>query len=283
MRIIAGEYRSRRLFTPPDDLVTRPIPDRVKESLFGLLRGNCENAQVFDCFAGTGAIGLETLSRGAARCVFVEQDRHAAKMLQANIDALGCQDRSELVLGDALGAGALARCPRPLDLAFFDPPYPLVRDPVGWARVRDQLVKVIALLAEGGFAILRLPHPFVHELDASGNAIPSSLAPPSKREGARGRNAGTPRPRRPEDEPFDWRRELERAKDSAKPSAAREEKVEAVEEDEPDNAPIDAAAPAAPETPGVSKVFPSLALAGSRGPETHVYHSTAIHLFMRAR
>src|ERR1044071_3842661 len=121
MRIIAGEFRSRRVLTPPDDSTTRPIPDRVKVSLFGLLRGHCEGANVFDGFAGTGAIGLEAISRGAARCVFVEKDRDAAAMLRQNIDSLGAAERSELIIGDALGPGALARVPRPLTLAFLDP------------------------------------------------------------------------------------------------------------------------------------------------------------------
>src|SRR5215475_7819068 len=103
MRIIAGEFRSRRLLTPKDDAVTRPIPDRVKESLFGLLRGHCEGAQVFDGFAGTGALGLEAISRGAGRCVFVEKDKGAAELLRRNIEALGAGDRCELILGDALG------------------------------------------------------------------------------------------------------------------------------------------------------------------------------------
>src|ERR1044071_7748596 len=103
MRIIAGEFRSRRLITPRDDSTTRPIPDRVKVSLFGLLRGHCEGATVFDGFAGTGAIGLEAVSRGAASCVFVEKDRAAAAMLRQNIDSLGASDRCELFIGDALG------------------------------------------------------------------------------------------------------------------------------------------------------------------------------------
>src|SRR6185436_5598593 len=106
---------------------------------FALLRGHCEGASVFDAFSGTGAIGLEAVSRGASRCVLVEKDRDAAAMLKANIESLGAADRCELVIGDALGAGAMARCPRPVHLAFFDPPYPLIRDPIGWKRVRAQV------------------------------------------------------------------------------------------------------------------------------------------------
>src|ERR1700733_3582842 len=111
MRIISGRFRSRRLLSPKDAATTRPIPDRVKESLFSMLRGNCEGATVIDCFAGTGAIGLEALSLGAAKVVFVERDRKAAELLERNIDLLEVQDETEVVQADALGPAALARCP----------------------------------------------------------------------------------------------------------------------------------------------------------------------------
>ena len=75
MRIIAGEFKKRKLQGPPDDTTTRPIPDMVKEALFNILRGHPEDGAVLDCFAGTGSIGLEALSRGAPRCVFVERDK----------------------------------------------------------------------------------------------------------------------------------------------------------------------------------------------------------------
>ena len=159
MRIIAGEFRRRLLRTPPDGEVVRPIPDRVKESLFAMLQGNCEDASVFDAFAGTGAIGLEAISRGAASCLFIERDRNVAKILQHNIDSLGVGDRCEVLLGDALGAGALARAPRPLTLAFLDPPYPLVREALGFKRVMAQAAALVELLADDGFLILRVPHP----------------------------------------------------------------------------------------------------------------------------
>ena len=121
MRIIAGEYRRRNLFSPPGD-TTRPIPDRVKESLFSMLGKRLEGAAVLDCFAGSGAIGLEALSRGASSCIFVEKDRHSADVLEKNIAMLKCEDRATVVRGDALGLSVIARCPQPLDLAFFDPP-----------------------------------------------------------------------------------------------------------------------------------------------------------------
>lgn len=164
MRIIAGEFRSRLLATPADNETTRPIPDRVKESLFAILRGHTEDAVIFDAFAGTGAIGLEALSRGASRCVFVEKDKRIASILQKNIDTLRVGDRAELVIGDALGPGALARCPRGVNLVFFDPPYPLVREPIGFKRVMAQFAQLVARLDPKGYAILRTPWPFFLEV-----------------------------------------------------------------------------------------------------------------------
>lgn len=115
MRIVAGEFRSRRLHTPGDASVTRPYPDRVKVSLFDLLRGQFEGASVLDAFCGVGTLGLEAVSRGASYCVFVERDKGVAALLQRNIQELGVTDRCEVLVGDALGAGALARCPDPVE------------------------------------------------------------------------------------------------------------------------------------------------------------------------
>lgn len=180
MRIIAGEFKSRKIYSPPDDAPTRPIPDRVKESLFSILRGHCEGAEVFDAFAGTGAIGLEALSRGASRCVFVEKDRDAADTLKANIDLLGCADRAEVFLGDALGAGALSRCPRPAHLIFVDPPYPMMEDESKRARVMDQLARLVQCLDDTGFATLRTPWPLEERREGKPVAaldVPGAVGP----------------------------------------------------------------------------------------------------------
>jgi 16S rRNA (guanine(966)-N(2))-methyltransferase RsmD len=252
MRIIGGEFRSRKLLTPRDESVTRPIPDRVKESLFGLLRGHMEGAAVFDAFAGTGALGLEVLSRGGARCVFVERSREAADILQRNIDSLGVQDRAEVVLGDALGPGALARAPRPLTLAFFDPPYPVVRDALGWKRVRTQLERVIGLLAPDGFAVLRTPHPFL--IDLREEPVAPEGAARTRPERRRGRPE---RPGRGRDE--EWTDDPTRIR--AWTDAAL---------------PVDSAAP-----PKIRRVPGDLSVPGAVGPETHTYHAMAVHLYMR--
>ncbi len=139
MRIIAGAFRGRKLQAPAG-METRPTADRVRETLFSMLAsrlGAFEGLRVADLFAGSGALGLEALSRGAAFACFVEQDQRAIEAIRANIAALGIQDRSQL-----LARSALALPPaEPFDLIFADPPYALqsgsavVRElmRVGWA------------------------------------------------------------------------------------------------------------------------------------------------------
>ena len=159
MRIIGGELKRRLIQGPPDAKTTRPIPDRVKEALFNMLRGHCEGAVVFDAFCGPGSIGIETLSRGAQRCVFVERDKKIAGILRQNIEALGVADRADIAISDALGAGALARCPHGAHLVFFDPPYALMTDPARRARVLEQFGRCIERMDPEGYAVLRTPWP----------------------------------------------------------------------------------------------------------------------------
>src|SRR5262245_27511390 len=101
MRIIAGEFRGRRLGAPPG-LATRPMLDRVREAVFSTLMPRLPDATVLDLFAGSGGLGLEALSRGAARVRLVEQDARAMAQLRENVEALGATGRVELVRGDAL-------------------------------------------------------------------------------------------------------------------------------------------------------------------------------------
>lgn len=121
MRIIAGTWRGRPLVAPAGD-ATRPTADRTREALFSMLAsriGPFEGIQVADLFAGSGALGLEALSRGAASCLFVEQDRAALDALKANVARLGAG-------GATVRAGsvlALGPAPAPLDLVMMDPPY----------------------------------------------------------------------------------------------------------------------------------------------------------------
>ena len=120
MRVIAGTHRGRPLIAPAGD-ATRPTADRTREALFSMLTsrlGSFEGLAVADLFAGSGALGIEALSRGAGTCLFVEQDRAALDSLKANLAKLGLK-------GDvrATSVMALGPAPAPLDLIMMDPPY----------------------------------------------------------------------------------------------------------------------------------------------------------------
>lgn len=122
MRIIAGQWRGRKLVAPKGD-TTRPTADRTRERLFSMLTsrlGDFADLQVLDLFSGSGALGLEALSRGAARCTFVEQDREALAALEKNISTLDAGDRSDVRIGSVL---ALGPARQPFDLILLDPPY----------------------------------------------------------------------------------------------------------------------------------------------------------------
>jgi 16S rRNA (guanine966-N2)-methyltransferase len=144
-RVIAGVARGRRLAVPPGRL-TRPTSDRAREGLFATLtaiRGTLAGAVMLDLYAGSGAIGLEALSRGAARVLFVESDPRAARVLRENMGVVGlpggavAADRVERVLT----AGPGAR-PGGYDIAFADPPY---------ATGEADVTRMLMLLATGGW------------------------------------------------------------------------------------------------------------------------------------
>lgn len=122
MRVIAGQWRGRKLSAPQGE-VTRPTADRTRETLFSMLvsrLGTFEGLTVADLFAGSGALGLEALSRGAASCIFVEQDPAAIRALRANIANLQAQPHSDVRAGSVMALG-IAKAP--IDLVLLDPPY----------------------------------------------------------------------------------------------------------------------------------------------------------------
>lgn len=166
MRIISGQFKRRPLAGPPHGATTRPMPDLVKEAVFNLLRGHCEDGPVMDLFCGTGTMGLEAVSRGSPRVVLVERDRRVVEVLEKNIAYLGVEDLCEVVCADALGPAALNRCPRPAHIIFVDPPYELVNEPEGWARVTRQVSRLAEMLDDTGYIVLRTPWPFVHTVEA---------------------------------------------------------------------------------------------------------------------
>lgn len=123
MRIIAGEFRSRRLKPVPGHNL-RPTSDRLRETLFNVLGAAVEGAVFVDAYAGTGAVGLEALSRGAARAIFLEQSRAAVRVIEENIAALEVKNRTRIVSGTATaGLRRLAREGLRPGFVFLDPPY----------------------------------------------------------------------------------------------------------------------------------------------------------------
>ena len=122
MRIISGEWRGRKLVAPKGD-ATRPTADRTRETLFSMLTsrlGSFEGLEVADLFAGSGALGLEALSRGAANCLFVEQEREALSAIKSNIATLDARTRSRV---ETMSVMQLRARTEPLDLILLDPPY----------------------------------------------------------------------------------------------------------------------------------------------------------------
>ena len=159
MRIIAGAWRGRAIEAPAG-MATRPTSDRTREGLFSMLvsrLGTFEGLRIADLFAGTGALGLESLSRGAAHCIFVEQDRQAIAALGRNVAKLGAAERAEI------RAQAVEHAPPPLspcDVLFMDPPY-------GSGLAQVALDRAATWLAPQGWAsvetngeALRIPEPY---------------------------------------------------------------------------------------------------------------------------
>jgi 16S rRNA (guanine(966)-N(2))-methyltransferase RsmD len=141
MRVIAGRLGGRGLHAPPGD-ATRPTGARVKEALFSIL-DDVRGARVLDLYAGSGALGIEALSRGAARAVFVEAARPALSCLRRNLSALGLQAQAELLPLRVEAARAKLAALGPFDLVLCDPP---------WRDVPSALVQLEALAGAGIFA-----------------------------------------------------------------------------------------------------------------------------------
>jgi 16S rRNA (guanine966-N2)-methyltransferase len=120
-RVIAGSARGRRLRAPGEG--TRPFGDRVKQTLFAILEPDLPDARVLDLFAGSGAGGIEALSRGAAEAVFVERDEAAARVIDENLHATGLSESARIVRRDAIAYLKTAAADGPFDLVLLDPPY----------------------------------------------------------------------------------------------------------------------------------------------------------------
>lgn len=149
MRVVAGELGGRRLVAP-DGTSTRPTTDRVREAIFNSLgsAGVLDGAVVADLYAGSGAVGIEALSRGAAHCVFVERDRSALRALNDNLDALDLGGQSKVLASDAMSVAGTIDA----DIVFADPPY----DFDGWEALLGRVTSDL-VVAESGSAIVAPP------------------------------------------------------------------------------------------------------------------------------
>lgn len=146
MRVIAGSYRGRRLQAPPG-LDTRPTSDRVREALFSILGARVEDARVLDLFAGSGALGIEALSRGAREATFVDSSATAIRAIGANLEAVGAE--ATVVRAEARRfLGRASRGARQYDLVFLDPPYRLA------ASLGRELSEALKAVVAPGAAVI---------------------------------------------------------------------------------------------------------------------------------
>ncbi len=157
LKVIGGQFKSRRLKTPRDSDTTRPWTGRARETVFNQLRGHIPDGNILDLFAGVGTMGLEAASRGAKHVVMVERDRKIFELLEENIAALDCTDQVSAVSADALGTVPLLRAPKPIDVAFIDPPYIMMSDENLFQRVLHQVEQVGQHIANDGLIVLRSP------------------------------------------------------------------------------------------------------------------------------
>jgi 16S rRNA (guanine966-N2)-methyltransferase len=156
MRVIGGEFRSRVLKSLPG-LDVRPTPDRLRETLFNILAPRIEGAIFADIYAGTGSVGIEALSRGASRAIFVEQTRAAANVIRENLRSLGIDPRAELLQSRA----AIAIPNIQADIVFLDPPY----------EAEQEYQKSLTALGENPAALIIVQHFNKLELQQSYGAL----------------------------------------------------------------------------------------------------------------
>ncbi|MBL8880621.1 MAG: 23S rRNA (adenine(2030)-N(6))-methyltransferase RlmJ [Phycisphaerales bacterium] len=158
MRVIAGRFRGLTL-EPPAGNQTRPVTDRAKETIFNILGsrfgtpGLLPALDALDLFAGCGSFGIEALSRGAARCVFIEKDRRTLPILKSNIARLRCGEEARIGVGNVWTMRLHALMPARFGLVFVDPPYATTSDAL---RVVELLDRIAPALTDDGVIVLRL-------------------------------------------------------------------------------------------------------------------------------
>jgi 16S rRNA (guanine966-N2)-methyltransferase len=146
MRIISGTLKGRRLATPDWDGL-RPTSDRLRETLFNVLASGMDDARFLDGFAGTGAVGIEALSRGAAHVTFVERDPRAVRLIEANLGRCAVENRYAIIRARFADAASRLAADPPFSIVFLDPPY-------GPGELRDALAAAAPLLAPDGLLVI---------------------------------------------------------------------------------------------------------------------------------
>lgn len=194
MRVVAGSARGRVLRSP-DGEATRPTSDRVREAVFNALfsRVDLVDARVADLFAGSGALGIEALSRGAGAVWFVESDRHAVEVIEDNLDLLGFRDRATVLRSPV--ASALDSLPPALDVVLVDPPYTFDDWP-------DLLQRVEPVLGEGAIVVIEsdraveIPAGWekMRERAYGGTVITFTAPPAGQQHGPEGRSSAADHP-----------------------------------------------------------------------------------------
>ncbi|MDR4509713.1 MAG: 16S rRNA (guanine(966)-N(2))-methyltransferase RsmD [Candidatus Brocadiaceae bacterium] len=143
MRVIAGCAKGKYLNSPKGNS-TRPIKNRIKESLFNILSGEIPGSSILDLYAGSGAVGIEALSRGAKSCIFVEKERSAIQVIKRNLESTGLQEKANIIQGDVLGIFPfLEKKGITVNLLLACPPYPLIEK----SSYRDKLLIFFSLLS----------------------------------------------------------------------------------------------------------------------------------------
>lgn len=145
MRVITGSARGRKL-REPAGTETRPTTDRVKEGIFSSIQFEIEGRKILDLFGGTGQMGVEALSRGAAHCTFVDLRKEAVSVIRENVALTGFDGQARIIQGDALSF--LSRCREKFDVIFLDPPYGS-----GLLEKTMELVTTIDIVSENGIIV----------------------------------------------------------------------------------------------------------------------------------
>lgn len=162
LKILGGEFKGR-LLKAPSEKTTRPTQGVLRAAVFNMCQQEIQGASFLDLFAGSGAMGLEALSRGASHACFVEKDRAAAACIKENIELLKVKDRAEVFCSDALSA--LSKMEKPFDIIYIDPPYGVPVEKVVEAILIKKLLKSLLFIEEREKAETVIEHPLLSLYD----------------------------------------------------------------------------------------------------------------------